>query len=94
MEKIVQEVLNESKVVWPWPEISIDEGSESLFKILKANGYKEWKNPNLKNYKQGFRAPKARFEIIVNFRIRLYFLMKIGGVTIFDLPITMAKSKK
>ena len=50
MEKIVQEALNESKVVWPWPEIRITEGSESLFKILKANGYKEWKNPNLKNY--------------------------------------------
>ena len=50
MEKIVQEALNERKVVWPWPEIGIDEGSESLFKILKANGYKEWKNPNLKNH--------------------------------------------
>ena len=51
MEKIVQEALNERKVVWPWPEIRIDEGSKTLFKILKANGYKEWKNLNVKNYK-------------------------------------------
>ena len=43
MKKIVQEAL-ERKVVWPWPKIG-DEGSESMLKILKANGYKEWKNP-------------------------------------------------
>ena len=49
MKKIVQEAL-ERKVVWPWPKIG-DEGSESMLKILKANGYKEWKNLNVKNYK-------------------------------------------
>ena len=36
LEKIVQEALNERKVVWPWPEIRIDEGSETLFKIHKT----------------------------------------------------------
>ena len=46
MKKIVQEAL-ERKVVWPWPKIG-DEGSESMLKILKANGYKEWKNPKEK----------------------------------------------
>ena len=48
IEKIVQEALNERKVVWPWPEIPMREGSGTLFKILKANGYKEWKNPKEK----------------------------------------------
>ena len=46
MKKIVQEAL-ERKVVWPWPKIG-DEGSESMLKILKANGYKEWRNPKEK----------------------------------------------
>ena len=46
MKKIVQEAL-ERKVVWPWPKIG-DEGSESMLKILKTNGYKEWKNPKEK----------------------------------------------
>ena len=41
IEKIVQEALNERKVVWPWPEILMREGSGTLFKILKANGFKE-----------------------------------------------------
>lgn len=46
MKKIAQETL-ERKVVWPWPKIG-DEGAESMLKILKTNGYKEWKNPKEK----------------------------------------------
>lgn len=46
MKRIVQEAL-ERKVVWPWPKIG-EEGSEAMLKILKQQGYKEWKNPKEK----------------------------------------------
>ena len=41
MKKLVEEAL-QKKVVWPWPKVSDDNGADQL-KILKSNGYKEWK---------------------------------------------------
>ena len=42
----------------------------------------------------GFNVTKASLEIFVYFQTRLYFLLKMGRVTNFDLVITIAKSKK